>query len=65
MITFCSSQTRAADDDRRSSWKERRRLERSRTPHEAGPQLSDDERAAKRAEARKAKSERDANSARR
>ena len=28
-----------------------------RRPHEAGPQLSDDERAAKRAEARKAKSE--------
>ena len=38
-------------------WKEKRRLERSRRPHEAGPQLSDDERAAKRAEARKAKSE--------
>ena len=38
-------------------WKERRRLERSRRPHEAGPELSDDERAAKRAEARKAKSE--------
>jgi small subunit ribosomal protein S17 len=37
-------------------WKERRRLERSRRPHETGPQLSDDERAAKRAEARKAKS---------
>ena len=38
-------------------WKEKRRLERSRRPHEAGPELSDDERAAKRAEARKAKSE--------
>jgi small subunit ribosomal protein S17 len=38
-------------------WKERRRLERSRRPHEARPQLNDDERAAKRAEARKAKSE--------
>jgi small subunit ribosomal protein S17 len=36
-------------------WKERRRLERSRRPHEAGPQLSPEERAAKRAEARKAK----------
>jgi small subunit ribosomal protein S17 len=36
-------------------WKERRRLERSRKPHEAGPQLSPEERAAKRAEGRKAK----------
>src|SRR6185295_7886480 len=34
-------------------WKERRRLERSRRPNEAGPPLSADERAAKRAEARK------------
>ncbi len=38
-------------------WKERRRLERSRRPHEAGPQLSPDERAAKRAEARAAKAQ--------
>ena len=30
-------------------WKEKRRLERSRRPHEAGPQLSPEERAAKRA----------------
>jgi small subunit ribosomal protein S17 len=36
-------------------WKEKRRLERSRRPHEAGPQLSPEERAAKRAEGRKAK----------
>jgi small subunit ribosomal protein S17 len=34
-------------------WKERRRLERSRRPHEAGPQLSVEERAARRAEVRK------------
>ena len=49
----------AADDSPEDDlpWKERRRLERSRRPHEPGPQLSDDERAAKRAEARKAKSE--------
>jgi len=33
-------------------WKERRRLERSRRPHEAGPQQSPEERAAKRAEHR-------------
>jgi small subunit ribosomal protein S17 len=38
-------------------WKERRRLERSRRPHQAGPELSDEDRAAKRAEARKAKAE--------
>jgi small subunit ribosomal protein S17 len=36
-------------------WKERRRLERSRQPHKAGPALSPDERASKRAEGRKAK----------
>ncbi len=34
-------------------WKERRRLERSRRPHKAGPQQSAEERAAARAEARK------------
>jgi len=33
-------------------WKERRRLQRSRRPHEAGPQLSVEERAARRAEER-------------
>jgi small subunit ribosomal protein S17 len=37
-------------------WKERRRLERSRRPHEAGPQLSGEERAAQRQERRRAKS---------
>jgi small subunit ribosomal protein S17 len=36
-------------------WKEARRLEKSRKPHKAGPQLSIEGRAAKRAEARKAK----------
>lgn len=36
-------------------WKEKRRLERSRRPHEAGPQQTPEERAAARAEARKAK----------
>jgi small subunit ribosomal protein S17 len=36
-------------------WKQRRRLQRSRQPHQAGPQLSVEERAAKRAEARRAK----------
>ena len=38
-------------------WKERRRLQRSRQPHKAGPQLSDEERAAKRGERRKRKAE--------
>jgi small subunit ribosomal protein S17 len=33
-------------------WKERRRLQRSRRPHQAGPQLNPDERAAKRSEHR-------------
>lgn len=36
-------------------WKERRRLQRSREPHKAGPTLTPEERAAKRAEHRKAK----------
>jgi small subunit ribosomal protein S17 len=36
-------------------WKQRRRLRRSRKPHQAGPQLSTEERIAKRAEERKAK----------
>jgi small subunit ribosomal protein S17 len=36
-------------------WKEKRRLERSRRPHKAGPALSGEERAAARAEARKRK----------
>jgi len=38
-------------------WKERRRLQRSRQPHKAGPTLTDEERAAKRAEERKRKAE--------
>jgi small subunit ribosomal protein S17 len=38
-------------------WKEKRRLQRSRRTHEPGPQLSSEERAAKRAETRKAKAE--------
>ena len=36
-------------------WKEKRRLEKSRRPHESGPQLSPEERAAKRAEEHKAR----------
>jgi len=36
-------------------WKERRRLQRSREPHKAGPALTPEERAAKRAERRKSK----------
>jgi small subunit ribosomal protein S17 len=36
-------------------WKERRRLQRSRQPHKAGPTLTPEERAAKRAEHRKLK----------
>jgi small subunit ribosomal protein S17 len=38
-------------------WKERRRLQRSRQPHEAGPTLTVEERAAKRAQERKLKAE--------
>ena len=41
------------DDD--LPWKVKRRLEKSRRPHEAGPQLSPEERAAKRAEEQKAR----------
>ncbi len=36
-------------------WKERRRLQRSREPHKAGPTLTPEERAAKRAKERKLK----------
>jgi small subunit ribosomal protein S17 len=36
-------------------WKERRRLQRSRQPHKAGPTLTPEDRAARRAEHRKAK----------
>jgi small subunit ribosomal protein S17 len=38
-------------------WKERRRLERSRRPHKAGPTLTDEERVARRVEERKRKAE--------
>jgi small subunit ribosomal protein S17 len=38
-------------------WKEKRRLQRSRRLHKAGPALTDEERAAKRAEGRKRKAE--------
>lgn len=38
-------------------WKERRRLQRSRQPHKAGPTLTHEERASKRAEQRKRKAE--------
>jgi small subunit ribosomal protein S17 len=38
-------------------WKERRRLQRSRKPRKAGPQLSPEERKAKRAEGRKKKAD--------
>ncbi len=38
-------------------WKERRRLRRSREPHKAGPALTPEERASKRAEGRKRKAE--------
>jgi small subunit ribosomal protein S17 len=38
-------------------WKEKRRLQRSRQPHKAGPALTVEERAAKRAEGRKLKAE--------
>jgi len=38
-------------------WKERRRLERSRRPHKAGPTLTPEERASERAQRRKLKAE--------
>jgi small subunit ribosomal protein S17 len=38
-------------------WKEKRRLERSRRPHKAGPQLSPEDRAAERTQRRKLKAE--------
>jgi small subunit ribosomal protein S17 len=43
-----------ASEDDDMPWKAKRRLERSRRPHEAGPQLSPEERAAKRLADRKA-----------
>ena len=45
----------APDPDADLPWKDRRRLERSRRPHEAGPQQTPEERAAARLEARRAK----------
>jgi small subunit ribosomal protein S17 len=42
-----------ASEEEELPWKERRRLERSRRPHEAGPQLSPEERAEKRSETRR------------
>jgi small subunit ribosomal protein S17 len=42
-------------DDEDLPWKAKRRLERSRLPHEPGPQLGPEERAAKRAEGRRTK----------
>lgn len=42
-----------ASDDDDLPWKVKRRLEKSRRPHEAGPQLSPEERAAKRGEEQK------------
>jgi small subunit ribosomal protein S17 len=51
------SEAPAADagpsDDPDMPWKDKRRLERSRRPHEAGPQLNPEERAAKRLADRK------------
>jgi small subunit ribosomal protein S17 len=44
-----------ASEEDELPWKEKRRLERSRRPHKAGPALSDEERAAQRAEVRKRK----------
>jgi small subunit ribosomal protein S17 len=46
-----------ADPEDELPWKERRRLQRSRVPHKAGPALTVEERAAKRAEGRKRKAE--------
>jgi small subunit ribosomal protein S17 len=45
----------AGGTDEEMPWKAKRRLEKSRRPHEPGPQLSPEERASKRAEARKTK----------
>jgi small subunit ribosomal protein S17 len=50
-----SSQAASGDDDDELPWKEKRRLERSRQPHEPGPQRSPEERAARRVEVRAAK----------
>jgi small subunit ribosomal protein S17 len=54
-----AEETPAAEPDPEDDlpWKERRRLQRSRQPHEAGPALSDEERIAKRAGERKLKAE--------
>jgi small subunit ribosomal protein S17 len=52
-----SEATPAAEPDPEDDlpWKERRRLQRSRQPHEAGPTLTPEERASKRAQERKLK----------
>jgi small subunit ribosomal protein S17 len=46
-----------ASDEDELPWKERRRLEKSRRPHEPRPQLSPEERAGKRVEERKQRAE--------
>ncbi len=51
------SEAAEPSEEEQLPWKERRRLERSRQPHKAGPALTPEERAAKRAEGRKRKAE--------
>jgi small subunit ribosomal protein S17 len=46
-----------ASEEDQLPWKEKRRLERSRRPHKAGPALTVEERAAKRGERRRLKAE--------
>jgi small subunit ribosomal protein S17 len=48
------SEAEQSSDDDDTPWKVKRRLEKSRRPHQPGPQLSPEERAAKRAEEQKA-----------
>jgi small subunit ribosomal protein S17 len=50
-----AEQAEAAGDGEDLPWKVRRRLEKSRRPHEPGPQLSPEERSAKRGERRRSK----------
>jgi small subunit ribosomal protein S17 len=50
-----AEQAAEASEEDELPWKEKRRLEKSRRPHEVGPALSPEERAAKRAERRKSK----------
>ena len=47
--------TADASEEDELPWKEKRRLQKSRRPHKAGPQLSPEERTAQRVEARKRK----------